>query len=197
MHMYLLNQWWKYHYVTRERSYCTCNYWDPAFPHLRFYKKRSRGHNHLFGAQNWCIQFPHPWWSTFITVLNPLEPRGMQLLVPYQIIWSWYTGRWWMGCYIWYSEEGPGRGPSPPRPLLAVPNVTAHPSTASVPITVLQYSGPLLCGFNMDIKRSFKSISSVYTKTRSAGRGRLRHHSHKFKIKYVTSRTDPNLFHWP
>jgi len=25
------------------------------------------------------------------------------------------------------------RGPSPPRPLLAVPNVTAHPSTASVP----------------------------------------------------------------
>jgi len=30
--------------------------------------------------------------------------------------------------------DGPGR--SPPRPLLAVPNVTAHPSTASVPITV-------------------------------------------------------------
>ena len=29
------------------------------------------------------------------------------------------------------------RGPSPPRPLLAVTNVTAHPSTASVPITVL------------------------------------------------------------
>ena len=24
-------------------------------------------------------------------------------------------------------------GPGPPRPLLAVPNVTAHPSTASVP----------------------------------------------------------------
>ena len=32
-------------------------------------------------------------------------------------------------------------------PLLAVPNVTAHPSTASVPITVLLYDGPLLCGF--------------------------------------------------
>ena len=28
---------------------------------------------------------------------------------------------------------GAGRGCSPPRPLLAVPNVTAHPSTASVP----------------------------------------------------------------
>jgi len=37
-------------------------------------------------------------------------------------------------------------------PLIAVPNVTAHPSTASVPITVLLYNGPLLCGFNVPIK---------------------------------------------
>jgi len=44
-----------------------------------------------------------------------------------------YTGRWWVGCYIWYSEEGPGRAAAPPSPLLGVPNVTAHPSTASVP----------------------------------------------------------------
>ena len=43
-------------------------------------------------------------------------------------------------------------GPAPPNPLLAVPNVTDHPSTASVPITVLLYDGPLLCGFNMAIK---------------------------------------------
>ena len=48
-----------------------------------------------------------------------------------------------MGCYIWYSEE---------EPLVALPNVTAHPSTASVPITVLLYNGPLLCGFNVPIK---------------------------------------------
>jgi len=33
-----------------------------------------------------------------------------------------------------------------------VPNVTAHPSTASVPMTVLLYNGPLLCGFNVPIK---------------------------------------------
>ena len=32
-----------------------------------------------------------------------------------------------------YSEEGTGRAGAPPSPLLAVPNVTAHPSTASVP----------------------------------------------------------------
>jgi len=37
--------------------------------------------------------------------------------------------------------------------LLAVPNVTAHPSTASVPVTALLYDGPLLCGFSMAIKR--------------------------------------------
>ena len=65
-----------------------------------------------------------------------------------------YTGRWrrWrVGCYIWYSEEGPGRAVDPPSSLLAVPNVTAHPSTARVPITVLLYDGPLLCGYNVAI----------------------------------------------
>ena len=44
----------------------------------------------------------------------------------------------------WRSKEGPGTSP-----LLAVPNVTAHPSTASVLITVLPYDSPLLCGFNV------------------------------------------------
>ena len=37
------------------------------------------------------------------------------------------------GHYIWNSEEGPGRAGATPSPLLAVPNVTAHPSTAGVP----------------------------------------------------------------
>ena len=35
---------------------------------------------------------------------------------------------------------------------LAVPNVSAHPSTASVQITVLLHNGLLLCGFNVPIK---------------------------------------------
>ena len=56
------------------------------------------------------------------------------------------------GGAIWYSEEGPGRAGAPPSPLIAVPNVTAHPSTASVPITVLLYNGPLLCGFSVPVK---------------------------------------------
>ena len=33
---------------------------------------------------------------------------------------------------LWYNEEGLGRAAAPTSPLLAVPNVTAHPSTASV-----------------------------------------------------------------
>ena len=56
-----------------------------------------------------------------------------------------------MGCYIWYSEEGPGR-------------VTANPLTASVPIAVLLYDGPLLCGFNVAIKR----LRYKYNHTRKA-----------------------------
>jgi len=49
------------------------------------------------------------------------------IIVPHWIIWSWYTGRWWVGCYIWYSEEGTGRDRSAPSPLLAVLNVTCSP----------------------------------------------------------------------
>jgi len=44
------------------------------------------------------------------------------------------------------------RAAVPPSPLFAVPNVTPHSSTASVPITVLLYNGPLLCDFNVPIK---------------------------------------------
>ena len=56
-------------------------------------------------------------------------------------------------------REGTGRGRSPPRPFLAVPNVTAYPSTAGVPITVLVYDGPLLCGFNVAIKGLILDLS--------------------------------------
>jgi len=46
-----------------------------------------------------------------------------------------------------------GRGRSPPKPLLAVPNIIVHPSAASVglPITVLLYNGPLLSGFSVSM----------------------------------------------
>ena len=47
---------------------------------------------------------------------------------------------------------GAWAGWGPPSPFFTVPNVTAHPSTASVLITVLLYDGPLLCGFSLAIK---------------------------------------------
>ena len=50
------------------------------------------------------------------------------------------------------AKERPGWAAVPPSPLLAVPNVTAHPSTASVPITVLLYDGPLRCGFSVVVE---------------------------------------------
>ena len=45
---------------------------------------------------------------------------------------DWYTGRWWVGCYIWYSEDWHGRAVTPPSSS-SFRNVTAHPSTASIP----------------------------------------------------------------
>ena len=69
------------------------------------------------------------------TLLTHQTPQA--IIVLHRIIRSWYAGRWWDGLLFWYSEEGPGRTAAPPLPLIAIPNVTAHPSTASVSITVL------------------------------------------------------------
>jgi len=38
----------------RERSSCTSNYWDPAFPHLKLHKKRS-------GAKTTCLEAQICW----------------------------------------------------------------------------------------------------------------------------------------
>jgi len=83
--------------------------------------------------------------------LNPLQWRGNYSATSNDMkLLHWPL---MAGCYVWYSEERTRRGRSPPRPLLSVPNVTAHPSTASVPITVLMYNGPfMLCGFNAPVK---------------------------------------------
>ena len=94
-----------------------------------------------------------------IVVIFYLTLRSTKVItVPHWIIWSWSTGHWWVGCYIWYSEEGTGQGCSPPRSLLAVPNVTAHPST---PVTILGYNGPLLCGFIVPIEGLIGNLWSI------------------------------------
>jgi len=45
---------------------------------------------------------------------------------------------------VLHLEQRGGDWAGPLSPLIAVPNVTAHPSTASVPTTVLLNIGPLL-----------------------------------------------------
>ena len=73
-----------------------------------------------------------------------------------------------MGGLLPSVQRGGAWAGSPPRPLLAVPIVIAHPSTASVPITVLLYDGRLLCGFNVAIKVLTRGQSNL---TKSASRG--------------------------
>ena len=120
--------------------------------------------------------------------VNPLECRGSYIATSnnMQLVHWPLMG----GLLFWYSEEGTGRGPSPPRPLFAAPNVTAHRSTASVPITVLLYNGPLLCGFNVPFKglRKVEVIlhpvwNRINTKTSSLLFGQ---HCHAYQV-WLTS----------
>ena len=68
-----------------------------------------------------------------------------------------------------------------PSPFFAAPNVTARPSTVSVPISVLLYDGPLLCGFNV----TSKGLSRAFTE--AAVEGRLSRVSQNFSstVKFM------------
>ena len=39
---------------------------------------------------------------------------------------DWYTGRSCVGCYIWFSKEGPGRAAAHPVRSSLIPKVTTH-----------------------------------------------------------------------
>ena len=78
-----------------------------------------------------------------IWILNPLDSKGNYSATSNNTkLVHWPL----MGLLLHLVQRG---GPCP---LLAVPNVTAHPSAVSVPITVLLCDGSLLCGFNVAIK---------------------------------------------
>jgi len=90
-----------------------------------------------------------------------------------------------VGCYIWYSEDGSGRVGAPPSPLLAVPNVTTHPSTASVPTSYyLMWNYNCLWtlkGYRFRLQISYKYIKNFtaifFTRTISFNRRHRRLHS--------------------
>jgi len=68
----------------------------------------------------------------------------------------------WWAVTLGTARRGLGGAAQPAQALLAVPNVTAHPSTARAPITVLMYNGRLLCGFNVPIK-GLKRLKGIDT----------------------------------
>jgi len=72
-------------------------------------------------------------------MFNPLDSKGNYSATANN---KKLVDGWPLICYIWYSEEGPVRAAAPPSLLIAVPNVTAHSPTASLPITVLLYDDP-------------------------------------------------------
>jgi len=66
-----------------------------------------------------------------------------------------------VGCCIWYNEEGTGRGRSPPRPLVAVPHVTAHASTASVLVSSHHIAYCIMVHYSADFNVSIKGLNNV------------------------------------
>ena len=82
-------------------------------------------------------------WTNVIAsfTVNPLECRGSYSATSNDVkLVHWPL----MGALLHLVQWAVSRelgGRSPPRPLLAVPNITAHPPTASVSITVLLYNG--------------------------------------------------------
>jgi len=94
--------------------------------------------------------------------------------------------------YIWYSKKGPGRAAAPPSPLLVVPNVTAHPSTASVQTSLLlTYLLTIPCGTKLPLHSKELTLEIKFlakTFGRGTGRGLLRLAppvGYKFNVKNV------------
>jgi len=89
----------------------------------------------------------HRPWSVITQTVNALECKGHYSARSKNMKLVYWT---LMGGLLHLVQRGGDWAwPQPARPLLAVPNITAHPSAPSVPITVLLYSGLLLCGFNV------------------------------------------------
>ena len=99
---------------------------------------------------------------TDLFCVNPLECKGN-----YSATSNNMKSVHWplMGGLLHLEQRGGDwAGCGPAQSLLAVLNVTAHPSTASIPITVLLHDGPLLCGFNVAIKGLSKCESGCNPK---------------------------------
>ena len=77
---------------------------------------------------------------------------------------------------------GDWAGPQPPVSLLAVPNVTAHPSTVNVPIAVFLYNGLMLCSFSVTVKALKETFST------NDARQLLGHFSSKKNVTFIAAK---------
>ena len=100
--------------------------------------------------------------------MGTLKPQSNGPLYSNTVIGTPYTHRWWADCYIWYSEEGPGLAGDPPSPLIALPHVTAHPSTSSVPTSYCSMwhcfctvKVKLFWGLNTELGRSTLTVQTL------------------------------------
>jgi len=66
----------------------------------------------------------------------------------YSYVHDWYTGRWWVGTFGTFTFSTARRawaGCGPAQSFLAVPDVTAHTSIASVPLHIIRRGTIITC----------------------------------------------------
>ena len=78
--------------------------------------------------------------------------------MPYRIIWSWYTGRWCVSCYIWYSDE----------PAQAPPNCCTKCNSPPINGQCTKYQSPLLCVICLDSRWRYLATVGITYKTINA-----------------------------
>jgi len=88
---------WYHHLIVHYRNVITT---------IKFIRKTRRSILHIYTHTSYR--------SILLTLYGHIETAERRTII--QQYGDWYTGRWWVGCYIWYSEEGPGQAAAPPSP---------------------------------------------------------------------------------
>jgi len=89
--------------------------------------------------------------------INKYKPFRLQRQLQCHIEWCEVgTGRWWVGCYIWYmvQREGDWAGPQPAQAPHRCTKCNTHqrPVYQSPYCCIYRPNGPFICGFNVPIK---------------------------------------------
>ena len=105
------------------------------------------------------------------------------IIVPHGIIWSWYTGRWWVGCYIWKIQRGwDWAGPKPTHASL-------HCTKCNSPPINGQCTNHRICLFDVKLYKNFKDFSSSLLHT-------LCSNMHSFKNFIIRSMNYVHLYQY-